>query len=616
MARAGDFAMALELHQQLNNNIGVTENAILPKNHRDTNFSPKTLVDETLELIDPTPNIHTLFVQFNTRYFWNKLLPVEVKWSKRMTSCAGVCSFHPRNKQCVITLSAPLLKLRPRKDLVETLLHEMIHGYLFLTNNNRDRDGHGPEFHKHMYRINKEAGTQISVYHSFHDEVRLYQQHWWRCDGPCQKRGPFFGMVRRAMNRAPGVNDYWWQMHQSSCGGKFIKIREPEKPVKKSTKGKKLPKTPTTKLVSDWLTKPDSFKTTSVTKNEAPKQPKAGTSTKLGNSSNNIHGWGVGGPSTSNANNTGSRKAVNNPVKSKPISAIVPSTSKPSTVTKLGNTSNNVHGFGVGGPTSTGTSIPSSTTHPPKSARLYGTGVVGGSATGKSILLDKFSSSQATKPSNGINAIKPQNRENIPVFTIDLTSPLKRTKNDTSDAGNTKIPKLEMEKPSESAQCPVCNAFIIMRKLNDHLDECLLAELSDDENSNTPKLSKTSNDSQSHITEAKKSTSSNGPNHSNSNSVRSSQSTDQHRRQCLVCNALIDPKMTLNDHLEMCIGSLFHDDTTLGYEKGDYDEKTDKDDPQEKFPCPVCTVLVTKLDMEQHLDSCLSMALIKDNLVW
>ena len=27
----------------------------------------------------------------------------------------------------------------------------------------QDHDGHGPEFHKHMYRINKEAGTNITV---------------------------------------------------------------------------------------------------------------------------------------------------------------------------------------------------------------------------------------------------------------------------------------------------------------------------------------------------------------------------------------------------------------------------------------------------------------------
>ena len=27
----------------------------------------------------------------------------------------------------------------------------------------QDHDGHGPEFHKHMYRLNKETGTNISV---------------------------------------------------------------------------------------------------------------------------------------------------------------------------------------------------------------------------------------------------------------------------------------------------------------------------------------------------------------------------------------------------------------------------------------------------------------------
>lgn len=70
-----------------------------------------------------------------------------------------------------IRLSLPLLKLRPRRDLVETLLHEMIHAYLFVTDGDDDHDGHGPAFHEHMYRINREAGTKISVYHTFHDEV-------------------------------------------------------------------------------------------------------------------------------------------------------------------------------------------------------------------------------------------------------------------------------------------------------------------------------------------------------------------------------------------------------------------------------------------------------------
>lgn len=50
------------------------------------NYKPKTLIDKTLEIIDPTPNIHTLFVQFNKKFFSNHLLSVEVKWSHRMTS--------------------------------------------------------------------------------------------------------------------------------------------------------------------------------------------------------------------------------------------------------------------------------------------------------------------------------------------------------------------------------------------------------------------------------------------------------------------------------------------------------------------------------------------------
>ena len=43
----------------------------------------------------------------------------------------------------------------------------MIHAYLFLTNDNRDRDGHGPVFQSHMNRINNEAGTNITVRYFF-----------------------------------------------------------------------------------------------------------------------------------------------------------------------------------------------------------------------------------------------------------------------------------------------------------------------------------------------------------------------------------------------------------------------------------------------------------------
>nr|XP_006212441.1 sprT-like domain-containing protein Spartan isoform X1 [Vicugna pacos] len=218
-----DLVLALQLQEEWD----------LQVSRHDQAREPLSLVDASWELVDPTPDLRALFVQFNDRFFWGKLEAVEVKWSMRMTLCAGICSYEGRGGMCSIRLSEPLLKLRPRKDLVETLLHEMIHAYLFVTNNDKDREGHGPEFCKHMHRINRLTGANITVYHTFHDEVDEYRRHWWRCDGPCQHRGPYYGFVRRATNRAPSAHDYWWAEHQQTCGGMFVKIKEPENYSKK-----------------------------------------------------------------------------------------------------------------------------------------------------------------------------------------------------------------------------------------------------------------------------------------------------------------------------------------------------------------------------------------------
>ncbi|CAH8462729.1 unnamed protein product [Schistosoma margrebowiei] len=185
------------------------------------------LADPVWELLDPLPDIRLLFSSFDSQFFGNSLGCVEVKWRSRMTLCAGVCKFHKPYGMCSISLSEPLLKFRPRKDLVETLLHEMIHAFLFITRKDKDRDDHGPNFISHMRRINSLAG----VYHSFHDEVDTYRTHWWRCTGPCRNRPPYFGYVKRSMNRVPGPKDTWWGQHQATCIGKFVKIKEPVKKV-------------------------------------------------------------------------------------------------------------------------------------------------------------------------------------------------------------------------------------------------------------------------------------------------------------------------------------------------------------------------------------------------
>ncbi|KAL6061367.1 Protein with SprT-like domain at the N terminus [Balamuthia mandrillaris] len=185
--------------------------------------SPLLFAEETL---DPTPDLHALFIHFNHQFFDEALSCVEVKWSKRMTLCAGLCTFEGKGGLCCVKLSEPLLKFRPRSDLISTLLHEMIHAFLFITVQERDRDAHGPSFQWHMQRINKEANTNITIYHSFHNEVDYHRVHWWRCSH-CHH------ILKRSMNRPPRPSDPWWPRHQRLCGGTYTKIREPAGPPKR-----------------------------------------------------------------------------------------------------------------------------------------------------------------------------------------------------------------------------------------------------------------------------------------------------------------------------------------------------------------------------------------------
>ena len=94
-----------------------------------------------------------------------------------MTLCAGVCEYR-RGGGCRIRLSEPLLKLRPSRDLQDTLLHEMIHAWMFLRGI-RDRSDHGPVFQAKMSEINASrvpdphrppGGYNITVFHTMHAE--------------------------------------------------------------------------------------------------------------------------------------------------------------------------------------------------------------------------------------------------------------------------------------------------------------------------------------------------------------------------------------------------------------------------------------------------------------
>ena len=53
----------------------------------------KDLCSSEWETVDPNPDIHSLFVQFDKRFFWSSLGSVELEWSKRMYTCAGICYY-------------------------------------------------------------------------------------------------------------------------------------------------------------------------------------------------------------------------------------------------------------------------------------------------------------------------------------------------------------------------------------------------------------------------------------------------------------------------------------------------------------------------------------------
>ncbi|XP_017876856.1 sprT-like domain-containing protein Spartan [Ceratina calcarata] len=652
-----DLELAYKLHQE-QHCLGITENAVLPKDNGKENYKPRTLIDQTLELIDPTPNVHTLFMQFNQKYFWNVLLPVEVRWSARMTSCAGVCTFHPRNRQCVISLSAPLLKLRPRKDLIETLLHEMIHGYLFLTNNNRDRDGHGPEFCKHMDRINREAGTKITIYHSFHEEVKLYQQHWWRCNGPCQKRAPYFGMVRRSMNRAPGPNDFWWQEHKYNCGGQYIKVKEPENYKGKGSKNKPNEKpviqNDKTSDVLNWLLKTPSSKTEQKA-TFTPTNIKSNTNAfkKLGNGTNNVHGWGTGGPNSLQKNSsisntktpTGpsvSRSGVlggSNLGRSNLLDKLYNNNGSPTSTAlskKTFSSSTNINvninvkiGMETGPVVNTKRSNDIQIKHKlvecPVCSKFVSDDEIN---THVDSCLMRTNKSTETKEKNRNNDVNCQGRGN---------SLIGQKRKNSTDACPCTQPKLCRNQNNEvcgskKANCPICNKNYDLADINEHLDKCLLEK---DERNNSIIIIDDEENMNRNIPFDNNDPLSTSPILAGSKDFRSSpmkfDTIIKTTHSCLVCNQLIPIGTSLNDHLEDCIGNVFNDESTLLMEtdnnetllfekSNNHDEstllmETDNnktlvlEEPKKqdhKYPCPVCMQLITDILMNEHLDVCLA----------
>jgi len=150
------------------------------------------------QLAMATPSIETLQTHWrnlNVRYFDNRLPPIPIVWSRRLTSSVGMFasrggprSPHPSvsdGSRREIRLSRPLLeRLAERtpyaeQELLNTLAHEMIHQWQFDVL--KRRPNHGMDFLRKMTEMNRSGEVAVTTYHSLQKEVLALSPFAWRC---------------------------------------------------------------------------------------------------------------------------------------------------------------------------------------------------------------------------------------------------------------------------------------------------------------------------------------------------------------------------------------------------------------------------------------------------
>lgn len=141
---------------------------------------------------DSTSRLQDLWRELNARFFGSALPPIEIVWSKRLTSSAGMFASRvgPRAPEAgsarrCIRLSVPLLQRQSQgplkqaeQELLGTLAHEMIHQWQF--DLLKRRPNHGPDFRRKMTEMNGD-GLGITVRHSLDEAVQALAKYAWRC---------------------------------------------------------------------------------------------------------------------------------------------------------------------------------------------------------------------------------------------------------------------------------------------------------------------------------------------------------------------------------------------------------------------------------------------------
>ena len=138
-----------------------------------------------------------MWKELNGSYFAGLLPPIDLVWSRRLTSSVGLFvsrrgprprldrdGLRPPTKR-EIRLSLPLLQqvVRQSKDreqeIVSTLAHEMIHQWQY--DILKRRPNHGADFLRKMTEMNRDGTLAITIFHSLQNEVLALTRFAWRC---------------------------------------------------------------------------------------------------------------------------------------------------------------------------------------------------------------------------------------------------------------------------------------------------------------------------------------------------------------------------------------------------------------------------------------------------
>ena len=168
----------------------------------------------------PVDQLQNLWKSIADLYFSNRLPPIRIEWSSRLTASTGLFVSHmgPRSRDLIwgdqrgsarlIRLSAPLLHNQPESEVMRTLAHEMIHQWQYDVK--KCRPTHGPDFLKLMARMNRD-GLAITIRHSLNQQVEAFTKYAWQCT----KCGESYRRQRRSISPS-----------RHRCGSCYGSLRE------------------------------------------------------------------------------------------------------------------------------------------------------------------------------------------------------------------------------------------------------------------------------------------------------------------------------------------------------------------------------------------------------